>query len=200
MSNLIVFHDDGVIQLNEVRLSYPNLWVPRASTLPPSPGGKPQPPKYSCEFILPKATHKEVIKLLHAKITELAKEALKGLLPADRYCLRDGNLKIRPEIKDCWTINVSETTKPKVVDRLGNPLADDSSLIYPGVWVNGYLRLWAQNNAPDRGGKRINANLLGVQYVRPGERLGAERPDVTPLFEDLGPGEVVEMGAEDFDL
>lgn len=196
MSNLILFHDNDVIQLNEVRLSYPHLWEPWALN-EVDEQGKPVQKKYSATFLLPIATHKEAIKALHAKVTQLALETFKTKLGADKYCLRDGNLTAKPEQEGHWIVTASEVVAPKVVDRQAHVLPKDSPLIYSGCYVNAYIKLWTQSN---KWGKRINANLLGVQHVADGERIASNRPDVAPLFGDLGPGEVVEMGADDFDL
>ena len=190
MSNMIQVYDDGIIQLNEVILSYPHLDEPWG--LNPS-----DEKKYSAVFLMPVDTHRDAIKQLHATITALAMETFKTKLPADKLCLRDGNLTEKQEQKGRWYVSARESVKPKVVDRQARPVPPGSQLIYAGCIVNGYIRLWTQSN---QWGKRVNANLLGVQFVADGERIAGNRPDVTPLFGDLGPGEMVEMGAEDFDL
>ena len=52
-----------------------------------------------------------------------------------------------------------------VLDRDRTPLSEDDNRIYAGCHVNGVLELWAQDN---QYGKRINANLLGVQFFKDG--------------------------------
>jgi hypothetical protein len=190
----IKFRDQGIIQLCEVRLSYPHLFEPWNLE-----EGKPK--KYGAKFIMAVATHREDIKALHGAITALSMETYKSKLPADRYCLRDGNLTENPESKNAWNVSASEATKPKVAGTDGQPLPDGSPLIYAGCTVNAYIKLWAHSGPTvQRFGKRVNANLLGVQFVRHGERIGVERPDVSPMFESLGAGEVVEMETDDFQL
>jgi hypothetical protein len=39
---------------------------------------------------------------------------------------------------------------------------------YSGCYVNAVIELWAQDN---KFGKRINASLMGVQFLRDGQRL-----------------------------
>jgi len=46
--------------------------------------------------------------------------------------------------------------------------------------------LWAQDN---QFGKRVNAELLGVQFVRDGEPFGGGKPATPEDFEDLGADE-----------
>ena len=48
----------------------------------------------------------------------------------------------------------------------------------PGDYVNAVIEVWAQNNDF---GKRINANLVGIQYVKQGESFGKASDD--DLFE-----------------
>ena len=49
------------------------------------------------------------------------------------------------------------------------PLTEDDNVIYGGCYVNAIIELWAQDN---NYGKRINANLLGVQFHKDGEPFG----------------------------
>jgi len=48
-------------------------------------------------------------------------------------------------------------------------LTENDNRIYAGCYVNAIVVLWAQNN---NYGKRINANLLGVQFVADGSPFG----------------------------
>lgn len=43
---------------------------------------------------------------------------------------------------------------------------------YSGCYVNGIIQVWAQDNS---WGKRINAQVMGVQFTRHGESLGGGR-------------------------
>jgi hypothetical protein len=56
-----------------------------------------------------------------------------------------------------------------VIDRDKTPLAESDNRPYSGCYVNCIIELWAQNNAY---GKRINANLLAVQFYKDGQPFG----------------------------
>jgi hypothetical protein len=53
-----------------------------------------------------------------------------------------------------------------IIDRDKSPLAEEDNRIYAGCYVNAIFSLWAQNN---QYGKRINAQLDGVQFAKDGE-------------------------------
>jgi len=64
------------------------------------------------------------------------------------------------------TIKASTKKRPLVIDRSKSPITEDDDIIYAGCYVNAIISLWAQNNGY---GKRINAQLDGVQFVKDGE-------------------------------
>lgn len=159
------------IPLREVRISYPHLFEPWSK----NPNEKK---KYSAVFLLDKQKHKELIKqvaqAMKALCTEQARD--KRLPAPDKLCLRDGDQSGRPDNEGCWTLNASEDSRPVVVNRDKTPLTAEDDVIYPGCVVNARIRLWYQDN---QYGKRVNANLLGVQFIKDGDRLGNRGPRVT---------------------
>jgi hypothetical protein len=64
------------------------------------------------------------------------------------------------------SIKASASKRPMVLDRDRSPLTENDNRVYAGCYVNAIIELWAQNN---QWGKRINANLLGVQFFKDGE-------------------------------
>jgi hypothetical protein len=66
--------------------------------------------------------------------------------------------------------SAQETAPPTVVDAARQALTERSGKPYAGCYVNASIELWAQDNAY---GKRINATLRGVQFVRDGDSFGA---------------------------
>ena len=56
-----------------------------------------------------------------------------------------------------------------VINRDKTPITEDDNVVYAGCYVNAIITLWAQNNSY---GKRVNAQLDGVQFVRDGEPFG----------------------------
>ena len=76
---------------------------------------------------------------------------------------------------------------PVVVNK--NPqqtLQESDNIIYAGCYVNASVRLWIQDN---KFGKRINSELLGLQFFGDGERFGEGPVDATQEFDNLDDGD-----------
>lgn len=150
------------IKIQAARLSFPSLFQ-MASFGGESTG------KYEATFILDKTEHAEVIKQIEAEVARLMKEELKGKIASDKICLKDGDELGRPEFEGKMTIKASTKKRPLVISRDKSPITAEDNVVYAGCYVNGIISLWAQNN---QYGKRINAQLDGVQFVRDGEPFG----------------------------
>lgn len=150
------------ITLKKVRLSFPSLFKMGSF------GGE-STGKHKATFILDKVEHAEIIKALETEITNLMKTELKTKLSADKVCLKDGDELERPEFKDKMTIKAATKKRPLVIDRDKSPLTEEDNKIYAGCYVNAIVSLWVQNNSY---GKRINAQLDGVQFHSNGEPFG----------------------------
>lgn len=182
-----------VIKLTEVRLSFPDLFVAKAFT----PGTTP---KYSATFILDPSNkvHAATIAEIKTAMAKLAAEAFPGeKLGADRICLKSGNTKAYDGWKDMVVLTSSNTVRPIVVNRSLVPVVEgDKGAPYAGCFVNATVTLWTQNNSF---GKRINANLRGVQFAKDGVAFGVAPVDPEDEFQALGdsaPG----TAAADFDI
>lgn len=165
------------INLGSVRLSFPSLF--ETSKFQGGDTGK-----YEATFILDKNEHKDAVAKIKARIAELIKDDLKGAkLGADKICLKDGDEQDREEVQGCYTIKVSTKKRPLVINRDRSPITQEDNIIYAGCYVNAIISLWAQNNG---WGKRINATLEGVQFVRDGEAFGdaGVRADAFDAFGD----------------
>lgn len=168
----VTYREDGVLLVRNVRLSYPHLFEPWSQN-DFDDNGKPVKKKYSASLILPVSSHREDIIQLKKYIESLAVQSFKQKLSPERYCLRDGNLNGKEEYAKAWYISASQSSDRRVntVDR--NPkreITEESNRLYAGCWVNVLVRPWAQNNT--QGGKRINMNLLTVQFVKDDEAFG----------------------------
>jgi hypothetical protein len=150
------------IKLQSVRLSFPSLFQQAAF------GGE-STGKYEATFILDKKEHAQVISQIEAEIARLQKEEIKAKVSSDKICLKDGDEMGRPEYEGKMTIKASTKKRPLVIDRDKAPITEDDNIVYAGCFVNAILTLWPQNN---NFGKRVNAQLDGVQFVRDGEPFG----------------------------
>ena len=187
----VTFQPNGenqiLVKVTGVYLSYPHLFEPfRAKRPQIDPAtGKAKPGKFGAKFCFDRndPQSKSDANALYAKIVELAKATFKQGLPADRYCLRDGK-QLTEDMHKFFVLSASEEVKPTVVDRRRNPVTAEDDLFYPGCKVNATINLWAQNH-PEHG-KRINANLIGVQFMEHGERWGGRpRMKAEEMFDDV---------------
>ena len=177
----VQFRDDGTILVKDVRLSYPHLFHKWAKE-----GDDKAKAKFSGKFLLDKTTHAEAIKAINQRQVALQMEYFKSRIPNDKIFMRNGAELGREEMKDSWVISASESIRPEVINKDKSPIAEEDDIIYAGCFVNVLIRPWKQQNSF---GKRVNANLLAVQFVKDGERFSSiERPDIDEAFEDESGG------------
>lgn len=158
--------DPAIIKLTNVRLSFPHLFEPHAMV-------EDQEKKYSAVFILDNNKHAELLDQIEATAERLALDEFKKKIRLTGDLIRDGNEK--PDVDGYGDgvsfISASRKTRPAVVNRDPSiPITEADGIIYAGCYVNATVRLWVQNN---KWGKRVNAELRAVQFVRDGESFGA---------------------------
>lgn len=154
------------IKLNNVRLAFPQLW--EAKTV----NGEGTP-AFSATFLIPQ-DHPQMESLMGVveavakdKWGEKAPAMLKQLRAQDKALCHDGDLKAQYEgFGGVLYINARNTTRPLVIDRDKTPLVAADGRPYAGCYVNALIDVWAQDN---NYGKRINAGLQGIQFVKDGD-------------------------------
>ena len=156
-----------------VRLSYANIWEPRA----PMNGGKPV---YSASLIISKDDDKTLraikakIKAMmtNAKVIEKVGGSANIHSKRLRIPLRDGDAD-RPgdeAYANSYFINVkaSETQRPKIFDRHGNEIIDKAE-VYSGCYVRAIIQFYGYNRSGNFG---IGAGLVALQKWKDGDALG----------------------------
>lgn len=180
------------VTLKDVRLTFPQLFEPKQVN------GQGDP-KFSAAFLLPK-THPQVAEI-KAAIVEAATakwaakhpEVLKALAAADKLALHDGDAKSDYDgYAGSLFINASNKIRPLVIGPQREPLVAADGKPYSGCYVNAIIELWAQDN---QFGKRVNASLLGVQFVRDGERLAGGGVAAADDFEAIPQAEADKAAA-----
>jgi Enterobacter phage Enc34, ssDNA-binding protein len=159
----------SAVMLNDVRLSFANALFEAQKVQGQGDA------KFSASFILP-PNHPAVaaVKAMMKKVAEekwgaKAGEMFMAMKAGDKLCLHDGDSKPQYEgYKGNLFINASNKVKPLVIDGAKSPLTATDGKPYSGCFVNASVELWAQDN---QFGKRINASLKGVQFLRDGQRL-----------------------------
>lgn len=147
-------------------------------------------PAFSASFIVDK--NSPAVKIINAAIEAVAKEKWKEKAPAilktlrvsDKVCLRDGDMKPDYEgFPGNFFVSARNKTRPVVKNRDTSPLVEADGIVYSGCFVNAVVDIWAQDN---KFGKRVNASLQGVQFVRDGDAFSGAPPLTDDAFEDLG--------------
>jgi hypothetical protein len=148
-------------------------------------------PKFSCTLLVPKSDAEQLVAVNDA-IAAVAREkwgakadaVLKGLIAGGKVCIRDGATKADyAGFEDAFFISTSSEVKPTILDRDGSPLGEASGKPYAGCYVHAIIDVWAQDNAF---GKRINAQLSGVKFVKDGEPFAGGRPAAESDFDEFG--------------
>lgn len=168
--------DPAIIKLPAVRLSFPHLFKPHAMDADAEP-------KFSATFLLDDKEHGKLLDQIDTLIDRLALDEFKKKISFKR-CLRDGNEKLELEGygDGKWFIPAARKTRPAVVDRDMTPLTEEDGKIYAGCYVNASIRLWVQNN---QWGKRVNAELRAIQFLKDGESFGAGVVKVEDEFDPI---------------
>ncbi len=171
--------NEKVIRLNDVRLSFPNLFEAKAF----EEGGKKE---FSASFLIDKSApivaelKAALVSVATSKWGEKGQQTLSNLFRDDRMCLHDGDRKDYDGYEGMLYLRASNSVRPLVLDRARNPLTAADGKPYSGCYVNATITLWAQDN---KWGKRINANLRGVQFFRDGDAFAGGTTGSVDEFE-----------------
>lgn len=171
--------DPHIVTIRNVRLSYPVLFQPRA--FKNKDGTFSGDLKYSASFLLDKVTNKGDIDALTKAALLTKQEKWQGKqVNFTGKSIRDGSEKEATDGYSDKLVFISASHLPKpgdnwskcVVDEKLNPVTAEDAKFYAGCYVNATVKAWAQDNGF---GKRINWQLVNVQYLRKGEPFG-EKP------------------------
>lgn len=153
-----------------VRLSYANVWEPKAAN-------EGQTPKYSVSLIISKED-KETIAKVNAAIDAAIEEGIGkfgGKKPNKatlKLPLRDGDIE-RDEDEayaNAYFINANSPIAPQIVDTKVQPILERSE-VYSGVYARVSINFYAFNS---NGNKGVACGLGNIQKVRDGEPLGSK--------------------------
>lgn len=173
------------LMLSNVRLAFPTLF--EAKTV----GGEGEP-AFSASFLFD-AKH-PANKQLNDAIEAVAKEKwgakaeaqLKALRSSGKVCLKDGDEKANYEgFEGNFFVSARSKSRPLVLDRDKSPLSQADGKPYAGCYVNASIEIYAQDNGF---GKRINASLRGVQFVKDGDSFGGGGAASADEFDSVSEG------------
>ena len=172
--------DPNIIKLENVRLSFPQLFKARAIE-------EGKEPTFGATFLLDSEKHKVLIAKIEKAIERVALDEWKKKVNlSDRNkCLHDGNEK--PDFEGygdgIMFLRTSSRTRPPVVNSDLSPITEEDGVIYAVCYVNATVRLYAWDHKT--GGKGVSASLRAVQFVKDGESFGAGKVDAESEFDSL---------------
>lgn len=188
----------SIVTIFGARVSYAaELNTPRAQE---SDAGTPSAPKYSCVVLFPststeaKAAIDAVMwKLVSDKFGQNAAAIWQELGASNKLALRDGATKASKE-GFMGNLFISPSAKqerpPKLYHKFLTPegnvqeLKRPQSVIYSGCYVNAQIGFWLQDN---KFGRRVNAELLAVQFAEDGDAFGGSATADTSMFSGVAP-------------
>lgn len=183
------------IMIYGARASYlQSLWTPQPFEQGDTPAWSgqfildPADPKQAKQIEAYEAAEKEEFRKVYEAAKgkpELFEKAWAALGPTDRG-LRDGDYKGTDEYAGKMFIAARATqgkqAAPVVLDRRAARVAEGAEgAPYSGCFVNAQIEIWAQYGKY----KRVNATLLGVQFVRDGDAFGGGKPADLSAFQPL---------------
>lgn len=169
------------VKLSNVRLAFPKLFKAESVN-----GGEPT---FSAAFLMDPAH--PAVKEIKAAIDKVGEAKFgakwapvkKGLEAQDKLALHDGDTKADlAGYEGNLFINASNKTRPLIIDRDKTPLDSADGKPYAGCYVNASIELWAQDNSF---GKRVNASLRGVQFLKDGDAFAGGGAASDDEFDDL---------------
>lgn len=173
------------IKLNNVRLAFPALFEAKAIA------GSEGAPAYGATLLIDPVAQKATIDEINKAIDAVAAEKwgakanvqLVAMRKGDKVALHDGDLKAQyAGFAGQMFVSCRSAVRPVVIDKDKTPLVAADGKPYGGCYVNATVQLWAQDNTY---GKRINAQLLGVQFFKDGDSFGGGAIGSAEDFDDL---------------
>ena len=161
------------IKLNNVRLSFPSIF--NKSEFNGQVG------KFEATFLMNKESQAKMITDVEAQIALIQKDN-KAKVSPDKICLKDGEFVDYDGYAGCMSIKAGSNRRPTVLGRDKAPVVEDDNIVYAGCYVNAVVELWFQDNSY---GKRVNCNLLGIQFAKDGDTFGAGDTDVSDDFDTI---------------
>lgn len=174
-----------MIMLNNVRISYPNLWEPRAQE-------EGHAKKFGANFIIePKG---KAITALKGAVKTAIEDGCKGKKPKKPHynCLRDhtDEDEEEEELRGMFQIvSKSNADSPPVIldANLNVVKSEEKDLIYAGCYVNVKVRI--EGYVSQKWGPQVAAKLVAVQFAGDGEAFSASyvsHDEAVDGFEGIG--------------
>ena len=183
-----------LLMLNNVRLSFPQLVEPRASTANPE-----AVKKYSADFIMT-PDHPGFAAFMRAFQTDAVEkwkehaQQVMTIINSDRKlrCYAQGAEKINFKTFEPYdgyegmvAITANNVNAPQMIKADGKPTENTMEYqqfarkLYGGCYVNAVVKPWLQENKHGRG---VRCDLVAIQFCADGEAFGEGSTDASSLF------------------
>lgn len=169
------------VLLTEVRLRVAFLAQPYVSK---NDDGKDKASYSVVALIEPNSPAHQAIRQANREVAQAAwgaqwEAVMQQLAAQDRLCLHDGATKATdPSYQGKLFVSASSSRKPRTLVTRGGVNVEisekDPMFPYAGCWANVLVNPWAQgpDGKPNKFGKRVNAEILAVQFLRHDEAFG----------------------------
>jgi len=176
---------DTVVMLENVRVAFPAFWVAEQVNNQGKPG-------FGGTFLMPPDHPSLIVVKQGIKSVAIAKwgaqavEILKQLVAADRVCLHNGDAKAQIDgYAGNMFVSTRSPTRPLVLNTDKTPLTEADGKPYSGCFVNAQIAIWAMQNTH---GKRVCAQIRGVQFLRDGPAFGGATASQVDEFDIVADG------------
>lgn len=177
-----------LVQLKDVRLAFADsLFEPKQVQ------GKGDKRHSACFILTPgdancAAIKKALTEAATEKWKDKAKTVITKLIEENRVCYMtkektNASGETYQGFEGSHSISASNKARPTVINRDRSPLVESDGKPYAGCYVNAVIEVWAQDN---QWGRRLNASLKGIQFVRDGDAFGGGTVVQADAFDDLG--------------
>lgn len=179
-----LFSDDTILLIGG-RLSYPHVATAQKNVAEDGT----ETFSFNTTVLLPKTTHtpakEECVKLMNKLMA-----GKKFKIPASKKFIKngdalddDGERLMGPECEGMWVVSAREANRPKLRSNKNDPTTGKparltpeqaANMFYGGCYGNVLIRPWLMEN---KYGKRLNAGLSAVQFLKDGEPFGQRLRD-----------------------
>lgn len=141
--------------------------------------------KFECTFLLDSETQADQISQIEKRMDSfLADKFPKGAPKSiKRTCFIDGNTRDYEGYADHMAFKGSNQKRPTLIDRDKTPLVEEDGKLEAGDYCNAIVDLWYSDHP--KGGKQLLGNVLGIQFVKEGERFGADTTANADEFDEI---------------
>ena len=182
----MAIEDKKVTKLTNVRLAFPQIFEAKSF----QGEGKAM---FSASFLIDPSTKEgkltiieiedDLKKVATVKWGAKAEVILKSLKSADKTCFHNGDLKSEYDgFAGKYYISARSDKRPLILDRDKSALTQAEGRPYGGCYVNATVEFWPQDSSY---GKRINASLRGIQFVKDGDAFAGGAPASEDEFDSV---------------